>query len=403
MEMQERCLRLSSYIQTLTGIHTTLLDVWEKQFLLPPFRSNCPSEPLGCAAHITHLYGAYEAERWGGKYIYYCPRGLAFLAVTPKAANTPLEYCIVIGPVIMSNDDDPFEDVCGDPTSLSAVPRLTTAQVHALSELVSMATASFSIELLPPDVDSDTQAELLQAMYDLALEVKPTIYPISDEHQLMDCITKGNKSEAHRILNELLAHIYIQGKSDLDWIRARVWELLVLMSRAAIGGGADVNEIFDLCQRYRLEVDSLHGIESLNKWIGAILHKFSSFVFDFNGIKHQNVIYKINAYIKDHLSEKISLDQAAEHVFLSKSYFCRIIKDDLGCTFTEHVNQLRVERSKTLLANTDLSIAEIACAVGFDDQSYFTRVFKQQSGNTPGKYRNRYRRKRQEPVHITNE
>ena len=159
------------------------------------------------------------------------------------------------------------------------------------------------------------------------------------------------------------------------------------MSRAAIDGGADVDEIFNLCYRYEREVDSFGNVEALNRWIGAILHKFISFVFDFNDIKHQNVIFKTTAYIKEHLTDKLSLDQAAEQVYLSKSYFCRIIKDELGCTFTEYVNRLRIERSKTLLRGTGMPIAEIACAVGFDDQSYFTRIFKKQTGMAPGKYR----------------
>ena len=134
-------------------------------------------------------------------------------------------------------------------------------------------------------------------------------------------------------------------------------------------------------------MESLKGIEALNRWIGAILNKFISFVFDFNDIKHQNVVFKATAYIKANLADKITLDKVAEKVYLSKSYFCRIIKEELNCTFTEYVNRLRIDRSKYLLRNTDVSIAEIASAVGFGDQSYFTRIFKRQTGISPGKYR----------------
>ena len=72
---------------------------------------------------------------------------------------------------------------------------------------------------------------------------------------------------------------------------------------------------------------------------------------------------------------------------LSKSYLCRILKEELGCTFTEYTNRLRIERSKMYLHRSDMSLSEIACAVGFDDQSYFTRIFKRQVGIPPGKYR----------------
>ena len=72
---------------------------------------------------------------------------------------------------------------------------------------------------------------------------------------------------------------------------------------------------------------------------------------------------------------------------MSKSYFCRILKDELGYTFTEYVNHLRVERAKLYLRDSTMSIADIAYAVGFDDQSYFTRIFKKLTNVSPGQYR----------------
>lgn len=388
MELAERCKHLCRHITTLTGVHTTLLDLPGKIFATPPFLTDCSLGGVCCDAYTTHLYGAYEAERWDGKYIYYCPRGLVFLATPPIITGTAMEYCIVTGPIVMSNsDEDPFEDPLCDPDALAAIPRMTTAQARSLSELIAAAVGSFSLDTLPPDVDSGNQAAMLQMMYDLSSDTQSKGYPIENERQLQEHIRTGDKEAAQELLNELLVHIYSHVGNDYDRIKSRVRELLVLMSRAAIDGGADVDEIFNLCYRYEREVDSFGNVEALNRWIGAILHKFISFVFDFNDIKHQNVIFKTTAYIKEHLTDKLSLDQAAEQVYLSKSYFCRIIKDELGCTFTEYVNRLRIERSKTLLRGTGMPIAEIACAVGFDDQSYFTRIFKKQTGMAPGKYR----------------
>ena len=388
MELAERCKHLCRHITTLTGVHTTLLDLPGKIFATPPFLTDCSLGGVCCDAYTTHLYGAYEAERWDGKYIYYCPRGLVFLATPPIITGTAMEYCIVTGPIVMSNsDEDPFEDPLCDPDALAAIPRMTTAQARSLSELIAAAVGSFSLDTLPPDVDSGNQAAMLQMMYDLSSDTQSKGYPIENERQLQEHIRTGDKEAAQELLNELLVHIYSHAGNDYDRIKSRVRELLVLMSRAAIDGGADVDEIFNLCYRYEREVDTFGNVEALNRWIGAILHKFISFVFDFNDIKHQNVIFKTTAYIKEHLTDKLSLDQAAEQVYLSKSYFCRIIKDELGCTFTEYVNRLRIERSKTLLRGTGMPIAEIACAVGFDDQSYFTRIFKKQTGMAPGKYR----------------
>ena len=387
MEVHERGLHLCGHIQTLTGVHTALLNVRDKRFESEPFRSECRLSETRCNACHTHLYGAYEADRWDGKYIYYCPCGLTFVAGTAPVTGGPMEYCLIAGPIVMSNDDALDEDISMEPEKLAELPRMTTAQVRALSEVLCSAVHSVFADLLPPDVDSGNQAAFLQMMYDLTTDAPSNLYPIEHERQFQEYIRTGNKAAAQELLNTLLAHIYLRAGTDLVQIKFRVQELLVLMSRAAIDGGADVDEILNLCQRYASEAETITGSEALNRWIGAILHRFIGFAFDFNNIKHQNVIFKTNAYIKEHLAEKISLDQAAEQVYLSKSYFCRIIKEELGCTFTEYVNRIRVDRSKSLLRNSGMSIAEIACAVGFDDQSYYTRIFKKQVGVAPGKFR----------------
>lgn len=388
MDLSESCLSLCRHIQTLTGVHTTVLDLSAKAFLCPPFHTECALQNAGCDAYLTHLYGTYEAERWDGKYIYYCPRGLVFIATPPIIPGSAMEYCIITGPIIMTNSkEDPFEDPTAIPESLDCVPKITTAQARSLSELVAAAVSSFALENPSPDVDSGRQAAILHMMYDLSSDSEAHEYPIESERRLQEHVRTGDKDSAQQLLNELLVHIYRLAGNNPDHIKARVRELLVLMSRAAIDGGADVDEIFNLCYRYEKEVDSFTGLEALNRWISTIMHQFVSFVFDFHDIKHQNVIFKTTAYIKEHLTEKLSLDQAAEQVYLSKSYFCRIIKDELGCTFTEYVNRLRIERSKALLRGTGMPIAEVACAVGFDDQSYFTRIFKKQIGIAPGKYR----------------
>ncbi len=389
MDSSKRSLQLCRHITALTGVYSTVLDVSMKQFLKPPFHDTCALHPNGCNAFLTHLYGAYESERWDGKYIYYCPRGLVFIATPPLRPGQMMDHCIITGPILMMNtDEDVFEDGLENADDLPQVPRLTTGQARALSELVAAALAADDPNAPVPDVDSGRQAAMLQRMYDLSDESEsPRSYPIETERRLQDSIRSGDKEAAQNLLNEILVHIYYTASGDLSVIKARVRELLVLMNRAAIDGGADVDEIMDLCYRYELEVESLNGVESVNRLIGAVLHKFISFVFDLNDIKHQNVVFQTTAYIKSHLTEKLSLDEVAEHVYLSKSYFCRIIKDELGCTFTEYVNRLRVERSKILLTGTGMPIAEIACAVGFDDQSYFNRIFKKQTGIAPGSYR----------------
>ena len=386
MDFQQQCLHYCNFVQTLTGTHCTLIRIPDGSFCSEPFRTVCDN--YQCNASHTHLYGAYEAERWDGKYIYYCPRGLVFIATMVHDPDNQGDLCMIIGPIVMANSlDDPYEDNILSLENVEGIPRMTTQQTRALSELLRAAVGYLSQEDRAPNVDSGRQAQLLNTMYDLYSSAEAAEYPIDSERQLQQSIRAGDKEGSQRLLNVLLSGLYLACGNDLAKIKQHVHSLLVLMSRAAIDGGADVNDIFRLSQSYEPEIEKLRNLEELNRWLSMVLHRFINFVFDFNDIKHHNVIYQATAYIKENLAEKLTLEDAAEHVSLSKSYFCRILKDELGYTFTEYVNHLRVERAKLYLRDSTMSIADIAYAVGFDDQSYFTRIFKKLTNVSPGQYR----------------
>lgn len=386
MDFQQQCLHYCNFVQTLTGTHCTLIRIPDGSFCSEPFRTVCDN--YQCNASHTHLYGAYEAERWDGKYIYYCPRGLVFIATMVHDPDNQGDLCMITGPIVMANSlDDPYEDNILSLENVEGIPRMTTQQTRALSELLRAAVGYLSQEDRAPNVDSGRQAQLLNIMYDLYSSAEAAEYPIDSERQLQQSIRAGDKEGSQRLLNVLLSGLYLACGNDLAKIKQHVHSLLVLMSRAAIDGGADVNDIFRLSQSYEPEIEKLRNLEELNRWLSMVLHRFINFVFDFNDIKHHNVIYQTTAYIKENLAEKLTLEDAAEHVSLSKSYFCRILKDELGYTFTEYVNHLRVERAKRYLRDSTMSIADIAYAVGFDDQSYFTRIFKKLTNVSPGQYR----------------
>lgn len=98
-------------------------------------------------------------------------------------------------------------------------------------------------------------------------------------------------------------------------------------------------------------------------------------------------IQQVTDYVREHVDAHMTLDEAARRAHISRSHFCRIIKRETGFTFTKYKNYLRIEQSKQYLCQTNISIAQVAFAVGYMDQNYYTRVFKRFVGMTPTKYR----------------
>ena len=91
--------------------------------------------------------------------------------------------------------------------------------------------------------------------------------------------------------------------------------------------------------------------------------------------------------MKQHFDSPITLQETAGYVDLNPSYFSTLFKQSCGLSFKEYLNYIRIEESKKLLTSTDRSILDIAIDIGFEDQSYFTKVFKKYTGLTPKQYR----------------
>lgn len=96
---------------------------------------------------------------------------------------------------------------------------------------------------------------------------------------------------------------------------------------------------------------------------------------------------RVLAFIDSDLKRDISLNEAAEAAFLSPNYLSQLLKKQTGMAFVEWLTARRMERAQYLLAHTDDRISDIAANVGFADEAYFTRRFRQRCGQSPSQYR----------------
>ncbi|RIX53178.1 response regulator [Paenibacillus nanensis] len=92
-------------------------------------------------------------------------------------------------------------------------------------------------------------------------------------------------------------------------------------------------------------------------------------------------------YLDDHLEEPLSMKEVADFLHMNASYFSVLFKEQTGLTFTEYVTRRRIQRAKELLSGTRLSVAEIAERVGYQTDKYFVKVFRSLEGTSPGQYR----------------
>ncbi|WP_426490439.1 AraC family transcriptional regulator N-terminal domain-containing protein [Hymenobacter sp. 102] len=92
-------------------------------------------------------------------------------------------------------------------------------------------------------------------------------------------------------------------------------------------------------------------------------------------------------YIKQHLTEQITVEKLAELACMSKATFFRVFKRELGLTPVEYVIQERLQEAKRLLRNPLVKVADVCFRAGFNNTAYFQKIFKQYEGVTPGMYK----------------
>ncbi|MCR4855609.1 MAG: AraC family transcriptional regulator [Erysipelotrichaceae bacterium] len=102
------------------------------------------------------------------------------------------------------------------------------------------------------------------------------------------------------------------------------------------------------------------------------------------------LIRDLISYIHDHFKETISLDDLSKQVSLSKYHLSREFKKQTGFPPNDYLIQLRMEHARNLLVNSSLPIGQIGQLSGFENEAYFSRLFKQKTGNSPSVYRERF-------------
>ena len=102
------------------------------------------------------------------------------------------------------------------------------------------------------------------------------------------------------------------------------------------------------------------------------------------------VAKQIQDYLKEHYAEETNLEKIAEKIGLTSAYISTIFKKETGMTITNYLIQIRLEKAKEMIRDTNMTISEIAYAVGYVDTRYFSKLFIKNVGIKPVEYRRFY-------------
>jgi len=212
---------------------------------------------------------------------------------------------------------------------------------------------------------------------------------LQEEFGLLSAIRRGDKERARSIINRILIRVYSLQPDDLDMLKTLVLEMVVLMYRTAVDRGANPRDLLGVNSSYLKEFHEINTDVELSHWLTRWLEDFISISLDQVAPTPPDSIALAIEFMKNNLDQPITRDEVARACNMSYGYFSKVFHHRTGRTFTDLLNHFRIEKACVLMDESNLNINQIALDCGFNDQSYFTKVFRRYSGTTPKSYRKR--------------
>lgn len=360
--------------------------------------------PIGESCEKIHVSASEKAISLGETYIFACHANLHHI-VFPLINKNALFGSVLVGPFLM---DAPDSLLILDIAKHYDIPTAALLELYESSNDITIVQPpkvtqiSRLLYFLLSNLVTDSRDQLIANQHKLSQQSKindsiqryktngyseEVSYPYEKEKSLITKVKTGNVREANGILNDLLGYVLFSEGSSLDTVKARSIELCSLLSRASIEGGAPTNKILVLNNMFLKSLMDINTLDDLCMKLQECVETFSESMFIQSPTKNNDVIQKAASYIAKNFADPITLEEVSNYVHLNPAYFSTLFKQSTGSSFKEHLNMVRIEESKRLLANTDYAIIDIATATGFEDQSYFSKVFKKYTGLTPKQYR----------------
>ncbi len=338
----------------------------------------------------------------GQPYISVCHAGLVLACIPIMDGQLPLGG-MFFGKCIWEKPDDMFYEEIQkrlrglrfDPGDIrNAVAALSTVsprKIHDAAEFLYILL--YQIAELDPQVvswrreKSQQQSSISQVIHDTKLAGRQEPYPFDCERELIAKVKLGDRTGSKEILNNLLGAIMFHNPGDMNLLKARLVELLSVLSRSAAEGGVDIHLLLNKNLDYINRILHIDSQDELCAWISRALDDFTESVYQSQDARKMSQLRPALDFMETQYERPITLANIARAAHLSVSRLAHLFKEQMNITLLDYLTNVRINHAKRLLLTSDYNCTRICFDVGYNNQSYFTRIFKQITGMTPKQFR----------------
>lgn len=200
-------------------------------------------------------------------------------------------------------------------------------------------------------------------------------------------IAKISQEEIRELLEELFEKILGCRYLSVNQVKKLMIEILSLFSgkARALGGSIEEIEVQDSYRHYQ-KIANVTSFARLRRWWGEFVARFTSQFFTRQKRSESDIIQNALDYIEANLDKPIQLSDVARFIGVSEPYLSSFFKSSMNENFIPYVNRQKMKRAKQLFAEGKL-VYQVSELLGYENTTYFSKVFKRVEGVTPEQYR----------------
>lgn len=208
------------------------------------------------------------------------------------------------------------------------------------------------------------------------------------EKKLVNDIKLGHLRDALLDLEQLNEHEKTElAEEPLRSLKNSMIVSCSLFARAAINGGVDSEDAFDLNDVFINHIEKLTTLNALKAFEFEMLQDFVLLVQKTRTAHYAYPVSKITKYIYENAADKISVHGLAEHFELSPDYLSKLFHKEVGMHLTDYIHEQKINLAKSYLEFSQMRISDIAILLEFSNPAHFSNTFHKMTGITPGTYR----------------
>jgi len=216
--------------------------------------------------------------------------------------------------------------------------------------------------------------------------------PIMEEGFLSafsEYLHSDKRDEVILLLNEYYSRLAASKASDSGVIRNMYLKLLFDLYSIAQKRSIRLVEAEDIYEHMWKSVSDMDTFEKIHLYLVSQVRAFFKLIEEKDAYGRN--VYDIIKFIHNNYhNQKLSVKAIAEHKNFSESYMCTFFKKTTGKTINDYITEVRIEKSKELLEDRSIKIYEIAKKVGYDNENYFSKVFRKNVNASPSEFRERF-------------